>query len=293
MNNRILTVIQDPGVLFCMANVFVFSQSGNLAALFLSVATLILAVDQSGNHNRTVKGKIRQKVVKMLSLVPQALLGDPQSSALRVNAYGVLACGILALSSGALLPGFAGLAFSTGNFLASSSWSQMIQRNSEIKGRKKALTNPAVYYGVGYAMLGLMAGGGLALWTDPFQHIPALVTTILGVTVTSLSAIGLAFGKFQNPAAPFMMVAFGTGINILSGFLSGNFQGSINNFLSMCGEVRLGQINYRVEQTATQTAEDADHSSFFGKLFTSISRLLLFPLAAWEKRQSKITTQTD
>lgn len=244
MKESFFKLVKDPGVLFSAANIFAFSQSGNVAVLSIAVATFALAADQCCRHDNADKTRPRQLVGRLVSLLPEAMKGDPNSAALRINAYGALAAGLLSLSSGAILPGIAGVAFSTGNFLASSVWSQNIQRNPNIGGVKKALTNPAVHYGVGYAMIGLMAGGGLQLISAPLQHAPALITTTLGIGASTLSSIGLTLGKFKNPAAPFMTVAFGGIINTTSGILSGNYQGAVNNFIAMCGETRLGQINY-------------------------------------------------
>ena len=301
MKNTFLKLVKDPGVLFSAANIFAFSQSGNVAALSIAVATFALAADQCCNQGKRNKSKPRQWLGKVFSRLPSALKGDPENPALRINAYGVLAAGILSLSSGAILPGIAGLAFSTGNFLASSLWSQRIQRNPDIKGAKKVITNPAVHYGVGYAMIGLMAGGGFQLLRQPLHNIPALVTTSLGLTATSLSSVGLALGKFKNPAAPFMTVAFGGIINTMSGVLSGNYQGAVNNLLAICGETRLGQINFHAEKerqaqekTATtegEAFENNDNSPSTKKksdasykrvdaAFNFVSRQLLRPLEA-------------
>ena len=70
----------------------------------------------------------------------------------------VLATGFTAA---ALLPMVAGAFFSSGGFVATSDRCKRIQADPDAKGWLKVLTNPAVHWNIGYAALGLVAGGGL------------------------------------------------------------------------------------------------------------------------------------
>lgn len=274
---------KDPGVLFSAANIFAFSQSGNAFALGIAVATFALAAAQCCLRGKGDRHPLLAKLGRQFDRLPEGIKGDSDSSALRITAYGALLGGILSLSSGAVLPGIAGLSFAIGNIFASSRAYQEIQRNPKIMGAKKALSNPPVYYGIGYAMIGLMAGGGMNLLARPIQ--PAMVTTLLGIGATTLSSTGLLLGKFQNPAAPFMTVAFGTCINTLSGVLSGNPFGAVNNFLAMCGETRLGHLNFLADKkrlvTMPSDAVQADGNGkksaadrFFGAASDALVALL-------------------
>ncbi len=272
-------LLKDPGVLFAGANVFAFSQSGNALALAIAVGTFFLAAGESclreGHPLRVMSSRL-------VSKMPKELAGDPGSGALRINAYGVLAAGLLSLASGAVLPGIAGVAFATGSFFASSGKHVEIQRDHFIKGVKKACTNPAVFYGIGYAMIGLMAGGGLDLLTFPVppEHLPALITTSLGVAVTTLSTVGLTLGKFKNPAAPFMAVSLGSCINVLAGVASGNALGVINTGLAALGEARLGYMNFIADRAryATISAGHTVSDRFFG----FVSDALVLPLRRFD-----------
>jgi hypothetical protein len=242
-------IITDPGVLFSFANIFAMLQSGSLASILITGSTAIasttssLVADNIKNNaeNGTPLWRIT-KIAKKIGTTLPSFVSNQLSSPLRITAYGILAAGMVALGAGALLPGIAGLAFAGGNFMASSRWAQKIQNNDGTKGVLKALTHPAVYYGLGYAAIGLLAGGGLGLLASPLSNIPALITTSLGITATTMSSIGLLSGQFKNPAAPFMTVVIGTAFNVLAGMASGNILGALNNICALGGELRLAWI---------------------------------------------------
>jgi hypothetical protein len=279
MRLTLFSFLRDPGFWFSFANIFAFRQAQNDAAFYVAVViaffSVFIAGAQASQHPFARKLKER---AGRLSL-PEALIGMPGSLGLRVNTYGVLLCGLLSLSSGAWLPAIAGIAFAIGNALASSRGILHIQQDPAASGIARSVTNAAVYYGIGYIMIGLMAGGGTALLADPLANIPALVTTCLGVLTTLLSILGLLLRAFPSPAAPFMVVTVATGINTLSGFLSGNLLGSAASFCSMCGEFLLGMIYFDPAKPVA-----AASPSTAARFFAWLSRQVMRPLYAVQKR---------
>lgn len=257
------------GVLFPVANVLNFSQAhdpigtsiavGNLAytmAMSLASAGIQSLPEASGARKFVAKSSSylendsdfqRSKLLRyhVQDFIKNPLkasfkfAGRQMTNTLRVTAYCALAVGAVLLSSGAaesLLPGLAAVAFGVGNGLASSPTVERLNANPETKALVRALTHPAVYYGLGYTAAGLMAGGGLELLEQPLHNIPASLSTTLGVSETSLALLGLGMGRFKNPAAGFIAVAVGTMINAVSGMLTGNFNSALANSLAGLGE---------------------------------------------------------
>jgi len=246
--------VLDPGVLFSLANIFAFRQSHSVTVLFIALVTFAAAVRFA--WLAACGGKISQ---------------NTWFTPMRANGCGVLAASVFSFTAGAVLPGIAGLGFTVFSFLVASKRMNHLQNDPKASGWLKAALHPAIYCGIGYAMIGLMAGGGFRLLDDPLANVPALVMTCLGVGVTILSTIGLVSGSFQNPAAPFMAVALGTFINALAGIASGNILGTINNLLAMAGEIR-------VAWDAQDLFEAHDHGYVPVGWLAALSELLLWPL---------------
>ena len=261
---NIIEVLFDPGILFSLANVFTMLQSGGSAPYSIAIVTAAACLF----YGILYKGR--------KSLLP-----------LRINAYGVLIAGLFSFYAGSVLPGIAGLAFGVGNIMASTPRILQLQMERHASRLTKATTHPAVYYGIGYAMVGLMSGGGMALLENPLGNMAALMTTLLGMGATTLSSIGLLSGNFLNPAAPFMTVTFGALFNSMAGIASGNIFGTINNLLAGAGEARLAWM--------AQDAYEANHESIsnakqpgsgIAKILGFCEKQLLRPLLAarsWAK----------
>lgn len=263
MKEKLRKVFTDAGVLFSIANVFAFLQSDSFFAKAFAIVIATMTITAAG-----------MKWDKVIAPLPP-FVRKQASSPLYINAWGGLTAGLFSLAAGSLLPGIAGLAFTTGNFLAVSRRIQNLQHDGKAEGWLKALTHPAIYFGVGYTMIGLMAGGGARLFADPFGNIPALIMTCLGVSAIALSTIGMISGAFPNPAAPFMAVVFGTFINIWAGIFSGNLIGAVNNFFAMSGEFRLAW-----DADARHGGQKAANSSALAR----VSQILLAPLRRARRR---------
>ncbi len=252
----------DAGVLFALANIFAFKQAHSATVLFIALVTFLVAV-------------------RFAWLAASGGADDKKTSALRANGWGVLLAAVFSFTAGAILPGIAGLGFAAFSFLAASERIGRLQNDPAAGGWLKAALHPAIYCGIGYAMIGLMAGGGFRLLDNPFANVPALIMTCLGVGVTIVSTIGLISGHFRNPAAPFMAVALGTFINALAGLASGNILGMINNLLAMSGEVRIAW-------DAQDLFESHDHGHVPVGWLAALSELLLWPLYALQDTLAKL-----
>jgi len=215
----------EPGVLFPIANIFAFAQSGSLVAVGLAVVNVALAV-------AFTLGK------------------KPPLSPMRLTALLALLSGLFSFASLAWLAGCAGLAFGTGNFLASSPSNMAALRAPGLHPCRRALAHPAIYYGIGYCLIGIMAGGSAELLAHPLDHGQALTMVILGAVTIVVASLGLALG-FMKTAIPFWILACGTGINALAGLVSGNYVGAGSPLFAMFGEVRLGFMT-REEPAETQ-----------------------------------------
>ena len=240
---------------FALANIFAMSMAGNPLGLWIAIITGIFSWRTSAYalRNRADDSaflKLENTVCAYISKVTQGADADLNHLPLRVNAYGIgIAAFItlfMALKHGgletALLPVLAGTAFSIGNYLGSSSKITDIQMGkTQASGFTRTITNAAVYFGIGYINLGLMAGGGFALIMAPLSDIPALMTTTLSIIVTLISTLGLLTHQLKNPA-PFMLVAHATSLNMLSAILTMNPLALFNNFFACHGEVRLGVL---------------------------------------------------
>lgn len=235
---------------FALANILAFATSGSPVGLTLAILTAVLSW-RAGNY--AAGGNLPVREQRMFSWIQLKVLGtdgQSQNLALRINAWGIAVAavftgGVAFLTGGfdkALFPVLAGLSFAVGNYLGSSPHVTSIQKGErQATGLTRALTNPAVYYGLGYTNLGLLAGGGLALFFHPLSNVPALMTTALSIIFTLTSISGLMADKLKNPA-PFMFVAHGTALNVLSAILTGNILSALNNLCACHGEVKLGMI---------------------------------------------------
>lgn len=299
-----------PGTLFPAANVLNFSQAHNpvgtaiaLGNLAFSVATNLATAglkslsetsrvrnffaeashyienDPELQKNKLLRDHMQDFLTKPLSSAFK-FVGRQLTSPLRVTAYSALAVGAVLLSSGAaaaLLPGLAAVSFGIGNTLASSPTIERLNENPEAKAIYKAITHPAVYYGLGYTAAGLMAGGGLGLFFHPLHNIPASLSTVLGVSETTLALVGMGMGKFKNPAAGFMAVAIGTFVNSVSGLLSGNIPSAMANGIAGLGESWLATDSQKKFNLAEQKDPDQLISDKPSKL-SAISDILTMPV---------------
>jgi len=231
--------ILDPGVIFPCANLFAFLQSHDPLAITLATLNVVISIGASvfmeGDNRLLAHHPKRGR-----DLVIQ-FLADQLYSPLRITALFALGAGCAAFIHNAPLPAMAGCAFGFGNWLASSPTVGTLRNSSMFKTWMSILVHPAIYYGIGYSMTGLMAGGGMAVLQHPEENLAATLATGLGITTTTLSSLGLVTGLF-NQATPFWIVAGGSAINSVAGLLSGNLIGAINCVLSMLGELRLGVI---------------------------------------------------
>ncbi len=238
---KIPQVTYDPGVLFALANVFAMFQSGSMLAIAITLCAAALAIISGVIFSNIQDYKRKGTALWPASKLLKGFISN-QPPSLFINACGILIAGLVSLQAGAILPGIAGLAFACGNFMAASRRATQLQLNMQAGRWVRTLTHPTVYFGVGYAAIGLMAGGGMELLEDPSGNMPALTATLLGIGATTFSSAGLLSGIFSNPATPFMIIVAGTAFNIASGIASGNMLGSINNFFSLCGALRLAWL---------------------------------------------------
>lgn len=225
--NKPLRHFLHPSVLFCFANIFAFAQGNSTRhtippELSIAIITFLFVMALRGLEYKGDRNP---------------LAAWPWLNPMAVVATGALLSGLFSFISGHLLPALAGLFFAVGNYLNAFPLFMRIQKDGQAPPALKALTHAAVYYGLGYACIGLMAGG--------FENFISGLTTCTGIGVTMLSTYGLVLGKFTTPAAPFVAIALGTGINTLSGLITGNMLGAINNFLPMLGELGLAYLFHK------------------------------------------------
>ena len=204
----------EPGVLFPIANLFVFVQSDSRLAVGCAVVNILM----SG-----------------FALLDKRMNISP----LRITAWMVLLSGLSSFWSGSLLPAFAGFSFAIGLFLNSTSSVMADLHNPILAARLKVLRHPALYYGLGYSIMGVMAGGGMRLFLHPLAHFSGLVMVGIGMTTIMISSFGLAINRMRS-ATPFWILAGGTAINVMAGLWSGNIVGATSCLFSMLGELRLG-----------------------------------------------------
>jgi hypothetical protein len=220
--SNIRKLVLEPGVLFPIANVFTFLQSQDVFAIIIAILNVMLSVTL---------------VFKKFSAF----------SPLRGTALLVLLSGLFALAGGDVLPGVAGLAFATGNFLASHPENMASLHNRKIHLCRRAACHPAIYYGLGYSMIGLMAGGGMRLLTHPFDNRRALLMVSIGVATIFIAILGRTFDLLEA-CIPFWILAAGTAINSLAGAVTGNFLGAGSCFFAMLGELRLGWMTHEISK---------------------------------------------
>ena len=243
---------------FALANVFAFAASGQPSGFGIAVLTGIAVWGLSSipSDDNGWQGELRAMLANRLAVSVRS----PDMLGLRVNAIGIglasLTTALTACLSGqiepALFPVLAGAAFAGGNVLASSAAILALQTDSSAPRWRRALTNPAVFYGLGYISLGLTAGGGVMLITKPLHNVPALISTLLSLLTTTCSLAGLVTGRLANPT-PFLLVAHATALNVVSALATGNWPSAINNLLACHGEVRLAFV---VREAAAPPATD-------------------------------------
>ena len=213
----------EPGVLFPIANVFVFAQTHNKLALSLAIANVFFSMTAAFHENIRIKP-------------------------LRVTAWMLMVMVGLSFWNGSLLPGLAGLCFGIGHFVITSDKMAAIAHSTSTRALQKVLTHPAVYYGLGSVTVGVMAGGGLELLHHPLDNQSPLIMVSCGVVAILAASFGLALNLFKSNI-PFWILASGVAINALAGLVTGNLLGSGNCFFAMCGYLRLGWINAEKQQS--------------------------------------------
>ena len=215
-------VLGNPGVLFALANVTAFLQSDSrpaVVAAFGSAAITILAqlaqaqpggsLDRLGRHlGAGLPGFVRRQF----------------ASALRLNGWTLLAPTLaVAVTSHRVLPIGAGLAFSAGALVASSARCLALQSRPGVRPWVRVITHPTLYWGFGYAFLGLLGGGNnLQTW--------------VGIAVTAVSVIGLLGHRFGWPATPYVLLVYASALNALNAAVHGNAWGCLNMVLGGLGQ---------------------------------------------------------
>lgn len=261
LQNRYLRHFSHPSILFCLGNIFVFTEQPGGASLSSPAAIIALITFTLVFLHRFLElSQYSIHLKKAVWLNPMSIL-----------AAGALLSGFFAAHSGAWLPAGAGLFFAIGNFLNAFPFFQRLQNNDAASGMTKAFTHAAVYYGLGYACIGLMAGG--------FETWPSALTTTLGIGVTTLATFGLALGKFTSPAAPFIAVAVGTGINTVSGIITGNIFGALNNLCAMLGECGLAYLFHKGAPQAPKPEEKTGLWAVISAALTKPAAFLVKKLA--------------
>ena len=117
---------------------------------------------------------------------------------------------------------------------------------------------------------------GYSLFTHMSSHIPALITTGLGVGMTTLSTIGLVRRKFSDPASPFMILAHGTVINAGVAVATGNFIGVANMLCAGLGQGLVGASAHHEQSLAPQPSTEALKQPEVMKEFKAAKRGMFF-----------------
>lgn len=216
---RLRKIALEPGVLFPLGNVFAFAQSGNSLAIGLAIVNVVLSVAFT-------------------------LGTKPPFSPMRLTSALVFLSGVFALCCGAWLAGFAGLAFAAGNFFFSSQTALHAHRQ---RLWHNALTHPALYFGLGCCMTGVLAGGGWTTLGHPLAHPQSMVMVVIGLAAIIASTAGFVLNLFKS-AFPFWILAAGLAINALAGLVVGNYLGVANCLFGMCGQLRLGRMKHQAAQ---------------------------------------------
>ena len=224
----------DAGFFFPAANVCNFMQGADPIATKIAIANLVYSTFLIGISSsfKTLPEKSQMKSLAF-------------PSPLRITAYCALAISCFLLIDAAegagiaLFPGLAALFFGFGNLLQSSQVVSAFRSKHKAKSISKALTHPAVWYGLGYTMTGIGIGGGFLLFTEPHGHLLASFLTFIGIAET-LGALGFMIsGKVTNQAIPFIGVALGTVFFAMTGIILGNSLGAATGLLACAGELSL------------------------------------------------------
>ena len=268
-------VLVNPGVVFSIANIPCFVQSDSSTAVVAAVATAIVAVGVNAAHqypNLSFARAARwvgQRIPKII---------DRQfDDALRVDGWTLLAPTLaVAATTQKWLSIGSGLFFSSGNFVATNSRCQAIQQDPEAGGLTRAATCPAVHWGIGYSLLGILAGG-------------YNLQTALGILTTASSSAGFLLKKFTNPASPYMILVHATAINAVNAGLQGNKWGVIHMVLAGTGEFLAGRIVHNIHrnsqpasQPSTVSVEKSRLSRGLDKCFGGLE-LMNWPLRVMDR----------
>jgi hypothetical protein len=226
MTNAVLPSLKkiclEPGVLFPIGNIFVFAQADNKLALGFAIINALFSA--------------------YATLRPIQKL-----SPLRITMWMVLLSALCSFWSGDLLPGLTGFMFAIGHFMITNDKIRAMLVNPSTHSTLKIIIHPAIYYGLGSVIAGVMAGGGMALLTHPFTNLNALIMVSVGAITIIAASLGLALRLMQS-AIPFWILASGSAITGVAGIFSGNWLGVTNCFFSTLGGYRLGVITHQTSQ---------------------------------------------
>lgn len=214
--NAVKRIALEPGVLFPIGNIFVFAQTDNRFALAFAIVNALFSA--------------------YATLRPIRKL-----SPLRITMWMVLLSALCSFWSGDLLPGLTGLMFAAGHFMITNDKTRAMLTNPSAHPALKIIAHPAIYYGTGGVIAGLMAGGGMGLLNRPLDHLNALISVCFGSLAILAASLGLALHLLKS-AIPFWIMAAGSALTGIAGVFSGNWLGVTNCFFSAAGGYRLGVI---------------------------------------------------
>jgi hypothetical protein len=249
-----LRILIDPGVVYPLANIAAFVQSGSRLAVYLAIATTLLAVFVSIAHLSPELQWVRD--ARAIGRRLPAYVSRQFESALRVNAWTLLIPTIaVAFTTQRWLPMGAGAVFSFGAFLATNPRYAVLQQDDSMRGVLKVITCPAIYWGIGYAFLGIMAGG-------------YNLETALGIATVALSTIGLILGAFSNPSTPYLILVHATLVNAANAAYRGNWWGVTNMILIGAAELLVARLVYRAQEEPVPSDRSVKrpYGAFFGWL---------------------------
>jgi len=167
----------------------------------------------------------------------------------------------------ALLPGITAAAFGLGNYCLSSKKLARLRSNPNSNPVLRAVINPAISYGAGYATTGLTIGGPQMI-ANPFGHLSATLLTSVGILET-VGALGvMAFGKIRNQAVPFMIVASGGALFSVTGFVMGDHAGAATGALACCGELSLAVLMQKIHNGNVLREEVPPKTSIVERVLT-------------------------
>jgi hypothetical protein len=229
----------DAGVFFPAANVCNFMQGGNLIADKVAIANLLCAFLLTGKAPA-----IEVSTQKIQNSILKFILHD-FTNPLRLTSYSafIISCLLLAStiqgSEAALFPSLAAFFFGIGNFIQSGPRITKFRSSLPARSVLKAITHPAIWYGLGYTATGIAIGGGMELLKAPFDHVIALLLTVIGI-IEVIGFLGLMVsGTVANQAALFFGVAYGTLCFVISGIIAKNMPGTMAGLFACAGQITL------------------------------------------------------